>query len=284
MKPMRFTGRAGVRTVVVLVALVALAALGGCGGGSSGGGRESAALSRTSSLAIHGCYGDDTSASGFANMVAAGCNVIDRAAFRVYLDRLPPGIKGMVWLGGYDNRTCTWKKSDDWIRSHVRDIAGHPAIAFYVLHDTPHAWDCPEVPAQTKARSDLVHSLDPGSTTFTVLEPHPGDNPYRPYVGTVDLISVDRYPCTFKDGCVMSRIEDTARLLDDAQVPRYVAILQAFGDSTHRLPTADELREQFVRWGNTRAEGIMTFSWNFGTAQLDDHPDLVAVISSENNP
>src|SRR5438270_9141269 len=269
------SGRRPNRTRVVLGRIaLGLIMLGGCGGAGGHGDGPVAATSSdvASSLAVHGCSGDDTSASGFDHLVSAGCNVIDRSAFRKYLDALPRGAKGKVWLGNYDNSTCSWEKSDDWIRSHVPAIAGHPAIGVYELADVPHVWDCPSAPAQFKERSDLVRSIDPGVPTFAVIEPRAGENPYSPYVGTVDIIGADRYPCTYKHGCVMSKIDETIRLLDEAGVPRYWVAVQAFADVTHRLPSADELREEFQHWRQSRMEGYLVFSWDFGSTQLDDHP------------
>src|SRR5438045_2464412 len=142
-----------------LLAIVMVASCGGSGGG--GGAPGTATTTAAQTVGVHGCYGDDASASGFDHLVAANCNIIDRAVFREYLDQLPPGVKAMVWLGDYDNSKCDWKKSDDYIRSHVAAVAGHPAIAVYYLADVPHVWDCPSVPDQMRARTALVHSIDP---------------------------------------------------------------------------------------------------------------------------
>ena len=80
----------------------------------------------------------------------------------------------------------------------------------------------------------------------------------------------------------MSRIDETIALLEQANVPRYWAILQAFADPTHRLPSPDELREQLDHWRGSRMEGFLWFSWNWGTENLENHPDLVQVIAEEN--
>lgn len=268
-------------------ALLAIVMVAGCGGSGGGGGTPAVSTNTVAEkLGVHGCYGKDGSPSGFDHLVAANCNVIDRAAFPQYLDQLPPGVKGMVWVGNYDNSVCDFQKSDDWIRSHVAAIAGHPGIATYFIADIPHFWDCPTAPDQMRARSALIHSIDPGPPTLVAIEPSTGPikgaNPFTPYVGTVDIIGAERYPCTFKDGCVMSRIDDTIALLQQANVPRYWAILQAFADSTHLLPTPDELRAQVDHWRGSRMEGLLWFSWSFGTEPLDNHPDLVQVIAEEN--
>ena len=180
--------------------------------------------------AVRSIYGKDSSPTGFDLIVGAGATAVDRGSYREYLDDLPPGIKGVVWLGNYDNTTCSWQKSDDWIRSHVSAVSGHPAIAAYYVADEPHVWECSTAPDQVKKRSDLVKSLDPRNPTFVVIEPHSPGNPYSPYVGTADIIGVERYPCSHKNGCVMSKIDDAVSLAEQAGVPRYWGIPRGDGD------------------------------------------------------
>jgi len=232
---------------------------------------------------VRGCYGKDSSPSGFDRIVLrAGFTVIDRGAFRSKLDELPRGVRGLVWLGDYLSKTCALEKSDDWIRSHVSAIAGHPAIAGYYLADEPHVWDCPTAPAQLKARAALVRSLDPGPPTVLVIKGHAPGNPYAPYVGTVDIIGADPYPCSHAHGCDMSKIDDAIRLLHEAGVPRYWGVIQAFADSYYRMPTVEELREEFRRWRGSRMEGYLVFSWAWRGETLENHADLIECLRAEN--
>jgi len=233
-------------------------------------------------LTMRGCYDHDSSASGWDHIVAAGFTVVDMGPFRSELDALPAGVKGWVWLGDYDNTTCTWQQSDAWIRTHVAAVAGDPKIAGYFLADEPHVWDCPRAPDDVRARAALVRSIDPGPPTFVVLEPHSPGNPYAPYVGTVDVIAADPYPCSYANGCVMTKIDGEIALLEAAGVPRYWGVLQAFADSYYRYPTRDELREAFARWRSSRMDGYLVFAWSYAGNSLDDHPDLVDVLRDEN--
>jgi len=234
-------------------------------------------------ISVRGCYGKDSSPSGFDHIVQTGFGVIDRAAYPADLEALPSGVKGLVWLGGYDNDHCVWEHSNQWIRSRVRAIAQHPVIVAYYLADEPHVWDCPSAPAQLKKRSTLVKSLDPLHPTFAVIRPHSPGNPYAPYVGTVDILGVDVYPCSHRHGCVMSKIDDAVSLAEQAGVRRYWGILQAFGDSWYRMPTADELHEQFGRWRRTRMEGYLVFSWAWRADGLENHPELREALEAENH-
>jgi hypothetical protein len=231
---------------------------------------------------VRGIYDHDSSPTGYDYITATGFSVLDRGAYLEELTGLPAGVKAWVWLGDYDNTTCAWEQSDDWIRSHVSAIAGNPNIAGYFLADEPHIWDCPNAPADLYMRHLLVKSIDPGPPTFAVIEPHSPGNPYAPYVGTVDVIAADRYPCSFANGCVFSKIDDAIALLEAAGVPRYWGVLQAFQDSYYRLPTPDELHEEFAHWRASRMEGYIVFAWQWDGMSLESQPALLDALRIEN--
>jgi hypothetical protein len=233
-------------------------------------------------LTVRGCYDHDSSATGWDHIVAAGFTVVDMGPYRSELDALPAGVKGWVWLGDYDNTTCAWEQSDDWIRSHVGAVAGDPKIAGYFLADEPHVWDCPSAPDDVRTRAALVKSIDAGPPTFVVLEPHSPGNPYAPYVGTVDVIAADPYPCSYTNGCRMTKIDDEIALLEAAGAPRYWGVVGVFADAYYRYPTPDELREEFARWRASRMDGYLVFAWSYAGNSLEDHPDLVDVLQEEN--
>ena len=229
-----------------------------------------------------GCFSRDSSPTGFNAIVAAGFTVIDTGTDPGVVNALPTGRRALVWLGNYDNTTCTWQRSDDWVVAHVAPLAGNPKVAAYNLADEPHVWDCPSAPQDLAARSALVKSLDPGTPTFAVIMAHWPDNPYVPYVGTIDIIGADRYPCSWAKGCVFTDIDETIGLLETAKVPRYWAIVQAFADSYYRWPTAEELHEEFRQWRASSMEGYIVFSWAYGGDTLANHPDLVNALTTEN--
>ena len=229
-----------------------------------------------------GCFSRDSSPTGFDAIVAAGFTVIDTGTDPTAVNALPDGRRALVWLGNYDNTTCTWERSDDWVVAHVAPLAGNPKVAAYNLADEPRVWDCPSAPQDLAARSALVKSLDPGTPTFAVIMAHWPENPYAPYVGTVDIIGADRYPCSWAKGCVFTDIDETIGLLETAKVPRYWAIVQAFADSFYRWPTAEELHEEFRQWRASSMEGYIVFSWAYGGDTLANHPDLVNALTTEN--
>lgn len=233
--------------------------------------------------AVRGVYDRDFSATGFDDQVAIGFNFIDSSPYKDEMSKLAArGLKGFVWLGGYSNTTCRFRKSRDWVRSHVRAIRRSPAVGAYFIDDEPDAARCPRAPAQMKARSDLVKSIDPGVPTFIVIYKI---RQFKLFARKVDILGLDRYPCSIVDGCDWSRIDRQAAEANRLGV-RYWAVIQAHGDDWYKLPTPAELREQFARWRVTRMEGYLVFAWHWprddSSLWLANHPELQAVLAEEN--
>jgi hypothetical protein len=210
---------------------------------------------------VRGIYDRDFSITGFDREAALGFNFIDSDAFDDFGKLARRGLRGFVWLGGYSNVTCSFREGDDWIRQNVSAIAGNPGVGAYFIDDEPDAARCPRAPAQMKARSDLVKSIDPGPPTFLVTY---RIDQIRLFAGTVDVLGLDGYPCSIAHGCDFSKIDRQAAIADRLGI-RYWGVIQAFGDNWYKLPTPDELHQQFVHWWGTKMEGYLVFAWH--------HPD-----------
>jgi hypothetical protein len=214
---------------------------------------------------VRGVYDRDFSPTGFDDEAAIGFNFIDSSPNRDQMDALAArGLKGFLWLGGYSNSSCTFNNSDDWVRSHVKSVAGHPGVGAYFVDDEPDPDACPTAPAQIAARSALVKSLDPGPPTLVVIERL---ERLKLFAGTVDVIGLDRYPCSYKNGCDYSKIHAQADEADRLGI-RYWGVLQAYADDWYRLPTPDEMHQQFEHWRSTNMEGYLVFAWRYP----DDSP------------
>lgn len=249
---------------------------------------------RGSSEFVRGAYGKDGSSLGFDVMAATGFNSVMTGPYKELLDPLvPKGLKGVVWLGNWLNApTCGFQRNDAAIDSLVTSIAGHAAILAYYLGDEPHVSECQNAPAMFKKRSDLVHSLDPGSTTFTVIQASENgvQHDYAPWTGTVDIIGFDVYPCRkTSPACDFGLIDAAVRAIDAAGVKRYWAIMQDFQDCYYRLPTPAELRTQFEHWSRSKMSGYFVFSWNYQPADpkcvgvaLGSYPGNLAELKAEN--
>jgi hypothetical protein len=260
----------GVAAVVAVLGL----AVGGCGGDDASGSRR---------YAVRGIYDRDLSATGFDDEAALGFNFIDTGPYPEEVEALATsGLKGFIWLGGYSNTSCSFNESDGWVRSHVTKIAGRPSVGAYFIDDEPDAAKCPRAPEQMAARARLVKSLDSRPPTFLVS--------YKPeqlklFAGKVDVLGLDKYPCSIKNGCDYSRIDAQAAEADRLGV-RYWGVIQAHGDDFYKVPTPEELHQQFEHWRSTNMEGYLVFAWRYPRDRpkiwLANNPALRKQLAIEN--
>jgi hypothetical protein len=267
--------RSGVGVLAVCVGLALLPLAAGCQASTQAGVRT---------YAVRGIYDRDFSATGFDDEAALGFNVIDTGPYKELVDPLAArGLRAMIWLGGYDNSTCRFVKSDAWVRKHVRKIAGHRGVEAYNIDDEPNAASCPNAPAQMKRRSKLVKSLDPTAVTFLV--DYKIDQ-LRLWAGTVDVIALDKYPCNLRlNGCDFTGLDQFVAEADRLGI-RYWGVIQAFGDDYYKLPTPEELHALFNRWRSTNMVGYLVFAWRWPDGRPDlwlaNHPELRAQLAIEN--
>lgn len=237
---------------------------------------------------VRGAYGRDSSPDGVSVMRAVGFDSVTAAATREELDALQAaGMRGVVWLWDYDDRRCAFEKDDRWIRRTVAAIAGHPAILAYQVADEPSFAmvdpGCENVPEQVRARSELIHSLDPGATTYVVVPTWDGEKsfPYEHFAGTTDVMGLDVYPCWHQaPECDLGLVDAAIAAADADGVPRYWAVVGDFDDGWYRPPTAAELDAQLRRWARSRMEGYFVYHWNEGA--IESKPDHVAVLAKHN--
>lgn len=234
---------------------------------------------------VRGMYGRDSSGTGLQKIGAAGFNTVTVQPDRSDLDDLAAaGMKGIVWLFGYDDNTCSFNRSDDEIRSLVGRIAGHPAILVYQIDDEPgraRTEGCPRIASQIRDRSRLVKSIDREAMTFLVVSTYDGreEFPYQYFAGTTDVMGLDVYPYT-ENGAHPELIDHAIREADHDKVPRYWAILQDFSDDYYVEPSAAQIREQFRLWWASRMQGYLVYHWNRGA--IESHPDHLDVYAREN--
>ncbi|MCA1702765.1 MAG: hypothetical protein LC808_05635 [Actinobacteria bacterium] len=232
---------------------------------------------------VRGIFDRDLSATGFDHEARLGFNFIDSGPYRDQMHALAErGLKGFVWLGGYSNRSCTFNQSDEWVRSHVDAIAGHPGVGAYFIDDEPDAAKCPSAPAQMQARSHLVESMDPEPPKFLVTY---NVEHLRLFAGKVDVLGLNHYPCSIKHGCRWSMIDEQAAEADRRRI-RYWGVIQAHGDDWYEQPAPEELHQQFTRWRATNMEGYLVFAWRWPREDrslwLVNHPELQSQLAGEN--
>lgn len=303
--------------------VVVVAATLGCGLPSSGtaGGRATATPS-PQAFFVRGAYGRDTTCvpveaggdngcepgTGVDHIRAAGFNTVQADPRPSALSALQSrGLMAMVWLGDWDKQGCRWDVSDERLAGLIASLKSSTAIFAYYLADEPLLSSCPNAPADFQRRTRLVHQLDPGSRTFTLIQDwDDGPMDYRRWKGSVDILGFDVYPCSFRnaaDFAARPKVRQPCDLngvlradierINRAGITGYLAVLQAFQDCYYELPTPTDLRAQMQEW-QLRARhlmGYLVFSWNwtgeectYGSlgVNLDHVPGTVAELAYEN--
>src|SRR5213076_699843 len=102
-----------------------------------------------------------------------GWNLLDVSS-QSAADQLPGRTRGMMYMGDYDNSTCDWEVSDIELTAKVAAMAGDPKVAGYYFSDEPDPHACPTAPGQHRARSQLIHGLDPGKMTLMTMDSNSG--------------------------------------------------------------------------------------------------------------
>lgn len=221
------------------------------------------------------------SSPGQVSAARHGWNLLDVGS-QWAADRLPRGARGLVWVGDYDNSTCSWQVSDSELRSDIR--AGDRKVAGYFFSDEPDPYACPDAPAQHRVRSRLIHALDPGKLTVMVMDSNSGSeslNQIPSWVGAADYVGLDPYPCYQGERCRYSRITAIIRAADRAGL-RYWGVVQAFDDSDWRWPTPAEETHMLSQWASSREAGYMTFAWTWDGHDLSQRPALLRVLTRFN--
>jgi hypothetical protein len=240
-----------------------------------GSGPGAADTSRTPPPRFRYIYNSDSAVVAAA---AAGWNLIDVGS-KAAADALPRGIRGLVWVGDYDNSNCSWELSDAALQRETAG-GGDPKVAGYFFSDEPDPDACPGAPAQHRARSQLLHRLDPGKLTVMVMDTNSGARSLAQipsWVGAADYVGLDPYPCYQHKSCDYSWIDAVIAAANRAHL-RYWGVVQAFDDDTWRWPTAGEARHMLRQWKRSRQSGYMVFAWRWAGRSLVTRPALLAVL------
>jgi hypothetical protein len=250
---------------------------------------------------------DRQSNGGFDVIASKGFNLIDSGPGNV--SDLSAGLKGMVWVGDYDNASCSWQTSDSTLTGYVNAHVGDPKVGVWFISDEPDPYACPNAPAQHKARTDLIHSLDPNAKVLVVLDSNSGaasKNQLALWAGKSDIFGQDPYTCYQGQlTCNLQWIDQLAAEADRVGMVPYWGVIQAFGNppgsgycytgltttgastcGDARLPTAQEIHAQMDRWRATSASGYLAFAWrwpsNDSSLWLANHPELQDQLKIEN--
>ena len=212
-----------------------------------------------------------------------GWNLLDVSS-QSAADQLPGRTRGMMYMGDYDNSTCDWEVSDIELTAKVAAMAGDAKVAGYYFSDEPDPHACPTAPGQHRARSQLIHGLDPGKMTVMTMDSNSGHaslDQIPLWVGAADYVGLDPYPCYHGAPCKYAWINAIIEAADRAGLS-YWGVVQAFQDSTWRWPTAREERHMLCQWANSRESGYVVFSWTWAGQSLSNRPRLLRVLTRFN--
>ncbi len=218
-----------------------------------------------------------------ATVASYGYNLLD-VTYKEAADALPAGTRALVWVGDYDNTKCAWEMPDAALVKKLRGMAGDPKVAGYYFSDEPDPRACPDAPAEHKARSGLIHTLDPGKLTIMAMDSNSRQaslDQVPSWVGVADYVALDPYPCYQGKPCNYGWIDTIIAAANRAGL-RYWGMAQAFEDSTWRWPTPAEARHMLTQWAHSRQAGYMTFAWKWAGRSLHSRPRLLAVFKRFN--
>jgi hypothetical protein len=222
-------------------------------------------------------------------VLANGWNLIDVGS-KSSADDLPAGAKGLVWEGDYDNSSCSWEVSDASLRADVTHAVGDPKVFGYFFSDEPNPYRCTSAPAQHRARSNLIHSIDPSKPTVIVLDSNgfagratrDALEQLPLWRGAADYVGLDPYPCYQGSTCDFTWIDKTIHAANAAGL-NYWGVVQAFNDSSWRWPTPGELTHMIRQWAASNETGYMTFAWTWAGTGLSSKPELLAILRQFNS-
>lgn len=236
-----------------------------------------------------------TNLQGSTRPAGLGYDVFDVGASRAAVDALPPGVRGMVWLG----HECP-TVADAAFRQIVSGLADDPKVFGYFLSDEPHIRTCPRGPHALATRADFIRKVTGGrQKSFVSLSQSSRDmsagfddpHAFRPAVTHLDLIGIDPYPCSI-NGCDFGLIGRKVRLARRSGVPlgAIVPVYQAFGQGTntrdnfYRMPTAAQERALLAAWRNAVPHPVLDFTYGWGhqyasNPTLVDRPRVQAVLA-----
>jgi chitodextrinase len=256
-----------------------------------GAGNRSSQASITAATAA--CSGGGTAPpyrfminSDQGNQAAAGYayNLLDVGSAS-QADGLPAGTQGLIWVGDYNNSSCSWEQSDATVRSTAAAAVGDAKVFGYFFSDEPDPFACPNAYNDHKARSNLIHSVDPGHKTVMLIDSNSAQDTISQipkWAGAADYFALDPYPCYQGEACNYGWIDQVIAAANSAGL-NYWGVAQAFQDSIWRWPTVDELNHMLAQWAASRQSGMMTFAWTWSGNTLSSKPDLLSALKTFNS-
>jgi len=195
------------------------------------------------------------------------------------------GITGMVWVGAYNNSSCSQTMGDLGITAIVQANvnAGRRGLR-YQISDEPTANGCNAAPTYAHI-TQLVHGVDRSAKTWVADDQFQEGNPVGagvPMNGTVDILAFDVYPCE-SGPCDYATIDRAVQQIHAAHVANWEFIIQDFSSAPWRWPTPAEIQGQFDHWKGQGAIGYWIFAWDYQGQQVVGQPGNIAALRQINS-
>src|ERR671937_759625 len=132
-----------------------------------------------------------------ALMPQYGYNLID-VSTKNEADATPAGTQAQVWLGNYDNSTCSWKVDDATISARIAAMADDPKVAGFYFSADADPLKCTNAVQQHKDRNGLIKSLAPSKYTLLTIDANRHDQfatEVPLWQGVADYLGYDPYIC-----------------------------------------------------------------------------------------
>src|SRR5206468_13021066 len=134
-----------------------------------------------------------------------------------------------------------------------------------------------------RARSQLIHSLDPGKMTVMAMDSNSGQaslDQVPLLVGAGDYVGLDPYPSYQNAPCNFGWIDAIIEAAD------WAGLLLGSGTGVRRLewrwPTPREERHMICQWANSRESGYVVFSWIWAGQGLSNQARLLRMLTPFN--
>jgi hypothetical protein len=244
---------------------------------------------------LHYAPNGNFSQSGQYRPGGDGFNLADISVYqKSKLDRLPAGVRGLVWIGECGGATAAF-------RSAVDAFAGDPKVFGFYVMDEPNPSTC--TPAHLLAEDNWIHQHVPGAQTFAILanrasEVHPTFyGSYTPQDSGLDLIGLDPYPV--RSELRSPDYAEIAEYVNQAEIQGWplssmVPVYQAFGGGNYPddakgywvLPTAAQERQILADWAQLVPDPKFDYAYSWGSqagdTALSQSPALQSVFTAKN--
>jgi hypothetical protein len=235
---------------------------------------------------LHYAANGNLSSSGQYLPGADGFNLADVSSVST-LNRLPAGVKGLIWIGYCGGADSSFQKM-------VSPFIGKPKLFGFYLMDEPNLSTCPVT--NLNAEDVWIHANVPGAKAYAVLDNQgPATAPaygwYTPANSDLDLVGLDAYPV--RSELSSPDYNEIALRVTAAEAAGWplgslVPVYQTFGGGTATddaggqwvLPTAAQEDTMLADWAAVVPTPVFDYAFSWGSQTGDTALSQVPALQS----